>query len=184
MVRCQSSSMLIDNLLDLFEETFERIQIQIDGDQLRECLAARRLFDRLIFFLFLFFLLHSLPTKRGPGRSTRLLTDTRPSRRSLSIRGIPGAAFSRIRARFLRRLLHLLHPSFVGRKFVGGGALLAFLGGILVTGPVLAVILASGAGDVHATRCLLVGSLQLVSNVDLDDEGVLEFRSVLQPLLL
>ena len=149
---------------------------------MRECLAARRLFDRQIFFLFLFFLLYRLPTKRRPSRSARLLTDTRPSRRGLSIRGIPGPAFARIRARFLRRLLHLLHPSFVGRRLVGGGALLALLGRILITGPVLAVILASGASNVHATRCLL--SLQLVSNVDLDDEGVLEFRSVLQPLLL
>ena len=149
---------------------------------MRECLAARRLFDWQIFFLFLFFLLHSLATKRGPGRSTRLLTDRWPSRRGLSIRGIHGRTFARIRARFLRRLLHLLHAWLTRRRLVGSGALLAFLGGILVTGPVLTIILASGAGDVHATRCLL--SLQLVSNVDLDDEGVLELRSVMQPLLL
>jgi hypothetical protein len=75
-----------------------------------------------------------------------------------------------------------LHPSFVGGRLVDGGALLAFLGRILITGPVLAVIFASGTSDVHTTRFLL--SLQLVSNVDLDDEGIFELRSVLQPLLL
>jgi hypothetical protein len=53
---------------------------------------------------------------------------------------------------------------------------------ILITGAILAVIFASGPSDVHTTSCLL--SLQLVSNVDLDDEGVFKLGSVLQPLLL